>query len=66
MNIIEVNCQTGKQSEREATAEELANAKVSQAKEAALVAAEKQKAADKATLLEKLGINEAEAALLLS
>jgi len=65
MNILEINCSTGEQIEREATAEELTRAETDQSTEAAREAAEAQKAADKATLLEKLGITEDEARLLL-
>jgi hypothetical protein len=66
MKILEINCETGEQIEREATAQELAADQLSQAAEAAKAQAEAQKALDKATLLEKLGISESEAALLLS
>lgn len=65
MNILEINCETGEQVEREATAEELAIAEADQAKEETRQAAEAQKAADKAALLAKLGISEDEARLLL-
>jgi hypothetical protein len=66
MNILEINCETGEQLEREATAEELVIVEADQAKAAAQEAAEAQKAADKAALLSKLGITEDEAKLLLS
>jgi hypothetical protein len=67
---IEVNCETGEVTERELTAEELAQ------READAVAAESdrvaqeaeatQKAAEKAALLAKLGITDDEAKLLLA
>lgn len=66
MNILEINCETGEEIEREATAEELAADQLSQAAEADRQAAEAAKAAEKAALLEKLGITEDEAKLLLS
>jgi len=60
-----VNCETGEIVERELTDEELAQ----QAKDEVVVkkieAAEKAKAEAKAALLEKLGITEEEAKLLL-
>ena len=64
--IIEHNVTTGEITEREETAEELAQFEADKAAEATRLASEAQKAADKAALLEKLGISEAEAALLLS
>jgi hypothetical protein len=66
MKILEINCETGEQTEREASAEELAISEADQAKEAERQAAETTKAADKAALLSKLGITEDEAKLLLS
>jgi hypothetical protein len=63
--IIEHNVTTGEITEREETAEELAQFEADKAAEGARLAAEAQKAADKAALLEKLGINEDEARLLL-
>jgi hypothetical protein len=66
MKILEINCETGQQIEREATAQELAIAQADQAKAEAQEAAKTQKAAEKAALLSKLGITEDEAKLLLS
>jgi hypothetical protein len=57
--------QTGEIIEREMTADELAQAKTDKAKLDAEQKAEAQKAAYKAALLEKLGITEDEARLLL-
>jgi hypothetical protein len=66
---IEVNCATGKVSEIELTAEEVAqrtaDAKAYADAKAAEDADKAAKAADKAALLERLGITEEEAALLL-
>jgi hypothetical protein len=64
--IIEANCTTGEIVEREMNAEELAQSAKDQQAEAARQAADLQKASHKAALLEKLGITESEAALLLS
>jgi hypothetical protein len=63
--IIEHNATTGEITQREATAEEVAQQQADQAVHEARQTAEVQKAADKAALLEKLGINEDEARLLL-
>ena len=52
--------------EREATAEELAQLKAHKEMQAEREGAEATKAAEKAALLERLGINEDEAKLLLS
>jgi hypothetical protein len=57
--------ETGEIIEREATAEELAQIKNDAISAVAYREAEAQKAADKAALLEKLGITEDEARLLL-
>jgi len=69
-NAIEVNCETGETIERPLTAEELAQREADAAKfEADRLAQEAeatQKAAEKATLLAKLGITEDEAKLLLN
>jgi hypothetical protein len=61
-----VNVETNETTERAYTAEEIAELQAKQAEAAILLEAHAQKAADKAALLEKLGITEAEAALLLS
>lgn len=60
------NVETGEIFEREMTDAEFTQWQADQAAEAAREAAEAQKAADKAALLEKLGITEDEAKLLLS
>jgi hypothetical protein len=68
--IIEANCTTGEIIEREMTADELAQAETDKANSLALKNAEAEllatQAAQKAALLEKLGITSDEAALLLS
>ena len=68
--IIEANCTTGEIIEREMTADELAQAETDNANSLALKNAEAEllatQAAQKAALLEKLGITSDEAALLLS
>lgn len=65
-----VNCETGEVIEREETAEELAQYKIQEKAELARISAEKAeaeaKAADKAALLDRLGITADEARLLLS
>ena len=60
------NVETGKVTVREINADELAQLELDRAVEAARQEAEAQKAADKAALLERLGITEEEAKLLLS
>ena len=50
---------------RDATAEEIAAIKANQAAEAARIAAQEEKATAKTALLNRLGINAEEAALLL-
>ena len=66
---IEINCETGEVIERPLTADEIAANEAAAAQaEADRLAAEAEaatKAAAKAALLDKLGISEAEAALLL-
>ena len=66
---IEVNCETGEVTERELTADELAqreaNAVAAESDRVAQEAEATQKAAEKAALLAKLGITEDEAKLLL-
>jgi len=65
-----VNCETGEVIEREETAEELAQYKIQEKAELARISAEKAeaeaKAAEKAALLDRLGITANEAKLLLS
>ena len=60
------NQETGEIIDREMNAEELFEWNKVIADNAEIAAAEAQKAADKAALLQKLGISESEAALLLS
>lgn len=57
---------TGEITEREYTAAEIAEVEAKQAEAAIIAAALEIKAAEKAALLEKLGITEDEAKLLLS
>jgi hypothetical protein len=64
--IIEHNATTGEIIEREPNAAELAQYEADKTAEIARLEAEAQKAAEKAALLQKLGITEAEAKLLLS
>lgn len=67
MPIIKIhNTETGEIIEREMNAEELAQWETSQAEIAAEAAAKAEAAAAKAALLNKLGITEEEAKLLLS
>jgi len=65
-----VNCETGEVIEREETAEEIAEYKIKEKAELARIAVEKAeaeaKAAEKAALLNRLGITADEAKLLLS
>jgi hypothetical protein len=60
------NTETDEVIEREMTADELAQFEADKAESLALKQAETTKAAEKAALLAKLGISEAEAKLLLS
>lgn len=66
MKILEINCETGEQVEREATAEELAKAEAGKATAEAEAQAKAEAAAAKVALLSKLGITEEEAKLLFS
>jgi hypothetical protein len=61
-----VNVETGEEIERAMNAEELAQWEADKADQALRETAEAAKAADRAALLEKLGITESEASLLLS
>ena len=60
------NAETGEVIERDMTADELAQWEADKADSVAKAQAEADKAADKAALLDRLGITEAEAKLLLS
>jgi len=60
------NAETGEITEREFNAEEYAQYEADQAAEVARLEAEVAKAAARAALLDRLGITEAEAKLLLS
>ena len=64
--IKEYNCSTGEEIVRDATAEEIAQLELDAANAAARKAAEAAKATAKAALLERLGITQDEANLLLS
>jgi len=64
--IIQANVTTGEILERKMTADELAQWKIDKAEADASTAAEAAKAAQKAALVERLGITEDEAKLLLS
>jgi hypothetical protein len=66
MKIHEHNATTGEIVERDATAAEIANAKKADETSKARQLEETQKAAEKSALLQKLGITEDEARLLLS
>lgn len=65
MLIREHNLETNTIIDREATLEELAKFEAEQATEAARLEAEQAKAANRAALLERLGITDEEAKLLL-
>lgn len=60
-----INCETGEVIERELTAEELAQQSINEAEQAVRVAEEAAKAQARQALLDKLGITEDEAKLLL-
>lgn len=66
MKILEHNVETGEAIERDATKEELAQAKIDAQLTADKLADETAKAQAKAALLERLGISEDEAKLLLA
>lgn len=66
MKILEHNVETGEVIERDATAEEIAQAEIDAAATAEKLAAEAAKVKAKAALLERLGITEEEAQLLLA
>jgi hypothetical protein len=61
-----VNCETGEVIEREFTAEEITQFEIDMENQLAIKAAEQVKAAQKSALLERLGLTEDEAKLLLS
>jgi len=61
-----VNCETGEEIVRDATAEEIAQMELDAANEAARKAEAEARAAAKAELLAQLGITEEQAKLLLS
>jgi hypothetical protein len=64
--IIEHNATTGEVTERDLTKQELAQIEIDKSNTNAIQKAEAIKAAEKAALLERLGITADEAALLLS
>jgi hypothetical protein len=66
MKITEHNVETGEIIERDATSEELAQYELDAAEREAQLAEAEAKATAKAELLERLGITEDEAKLLLS
>ena len=66
MKITEHNVETGEIIERDATAEELAQYELDAQEREALLAEAQAKAEAKAALLERLGITEDEAKLLLA
>lgn len=66
MKITETNGATGETIEREATAEEIAQFEADQAEQLAAHQAAKAKEAEKAALLNRLGMTADEAKLLLS
>ena len=65
MKIVEINCETGVETIRDATAVEIADAEARQAVNAEAQAAEAAKAAQRQALLSRLGITEEEARILL-
>ena len=65
MKILEHNVETGVAKERDMTKDELAQYKIDQASAMAKSSEEEAKATAKTALLERLGITEEEAALLL-
>lgn len=65
MKIVEINCETGVETIRDATAVEIADAEARQAANAEAQAAEAAKAAQRQALLTRLGITEEEARILL-
>ncbi len=65
IQIKEVNCTTGEEIVRDATTEEIAQIEADQAKNAARQAEATAKAAQRQALLNRLGITEEEARILL-
>jgi hypothetical protein len=63
--VKEVNCTTGEEIVRDATADEIAQMALDTAEDAAKKAEAKTKAAEKQALLDRLGITADEAKLLL-
>jgi hypothetical protein len=61
-----INCATGETTERELNADELAQAAIDEANSQALKVETQAKATARAAILERLGLTEQEAALLLS
>ena len=66
LQIKEVNCETGEEIVRDATAEELAQMELDAANDAARKSEATARATAKAALLAQLGITEEQAKLLLS
>ncbi len=65
MKIKEINCETGEETLRDATAEEIAQAEADKLKAEAEAQAQAEAKTARAALLDKLGITEDEARLLL-
>lgn len=65
MKIVEINCETGEEIVRDMTPEELANANERKAKVEAEQAEAEVKAAARQAILDRLGLTEEEARLLL-
>ena len=66
MSKLVINCETGETTERELNADELAQAAIDEANSQALKVETQAKATARAEILERLGLTEQEAALLLS
>jgi hypothetical protein len=66
MNKLIVNCETGETVERELSAEELAQQAIDETIRATAQAELEAKATARAAILERLGLTEEEAAILLS
>jgi len=64
--IKEYNCKTGKESIRDATADEIAQMKIDVTNSAAAKTEAEAKAAEKQAILDKLGLTADEAKLLIS
>ncbi len=65
MKILEHNVETGEAIERDMTAEELAQYEIDQAETAARITAQEEKAAARQAVLDRLGLTEEEAQLII-